>query len=528
MREVNFLYYVEHVVAKEVKALEIELPVILVVDNHTSHFSTKVSQKCEELGIVLVCLYPNSTHVTQPLDVSVFSPLKQVWAKYVFEKKFQQTLHSITAKNFARHFTLFLRSIDIKPWVVSGFRACGIFPWDFKNIDYGKIRDGCQRKKRQLDTLTWANSVYSRWLQTKATKDSGSSDAIIACTEEPLDLNSNMSDVEMDNSEEPLVINVNSNMSDIVVTNEDSLDVNFDDIPIYFGSPIESDLHHPLVSNESSMDSGYNCDRIDYIDSLKSQKFFDLSRSDVTYEEIPPCHLQKTDYFVQQGVAEFAQYEKAFPNPQNEIKNLPLMDINDENFPLDLTTHRASEFIPDVESATLPENSDDKILLDKIKEIFSPSIFKMYAKRNFRPENKDQDILQRLALLLKPLETIEDCLPLPEQSFRATGSRSNAKNTPIISDASFRVFRGEQERLKFEKELALTKQKEEKQEEKKEQAKLKALEEAAKKKQQVDERNRKSQKKLEEDLQKKLAKIAQRSTKSKQKGISKTNKNIKM
>lgn len=48
---------------------------ILIVDGHDSHVSIKAIKFCITHKIVLLCLPPHSTHLLQPLDVGVFSPL---------------------------------------------------------------------------------------------------------------------------------------------------------------------------------------------------------------------------------------------------------------------------------------------------------------------------------------------------------------------------------------------------------------------------------------------------------------------
>ena len=54
---------------------------ILFIDCHTSHISLKVIDAAKESNIILYCLTAPSppshtTHVFQPLDVSVYKPLK--------------------------------------------------------------------------------------------------------------------------------------------------------------------------------------------------------------------------------------------------------------------------------------------------------------------------------------------------------------------------------------------------------------------------------------------------------------------
>ena len=62
-----------------------EHPVCLIVDGHSSHIDLDTSTFCEANGILLYCLPPHSSHVTQPLDVGLFSPLKKCWQHAVAE-----------------------------------------------------------------------------------------------------------------------------------------------------------------------------------------------------------------------------------------------------------------------------------------------------------------------------------------------------------------------------------------------------------------------------------------------------------
>lgn len=54
-------------------------PVILFVGGHKSHLSLQLSQWCDDNVIILYALPPNTTHIMQPADVSVFKPLKTQW-----------------------------------------------------------------------------------------------------------------------------------------------------------------------------------------------------------------------------------------------------------------------------------------------------------------------------------------------------------------------------------------------------------------------------------------------------------------
>ena len=46
---------------------------------HFSHMSIDLIKRVRALAIHLFFLPPNNTHVLQPLDISVFGPMKQCW-----------------------------------------------------------------------------------------------------------------------------------------------------------------------------------------------------------------------------------------------------------------------------------------------------------------------------------------------------------------------------------------------------------------------------------------------------------------
>jgi hypothetical protein len=53
---------------------------LLIMDGHGSHITANVTSQCIEHAIDLLVLPLHTSHVLQPLDVSVFSPLKRALA----------------------------------------------------------------------------------------------------------------------------------------------------------------------------------------------------------------------------------------------------------------------------------------------------------------------------------------------------------------------------------------------------------------------------------------------------------------
>lgn len=71
----NFLLFMKHFV--QFVRCSKEKPVLMVLDNHDSHLSIPVLNFCKANGIVLVSFPPHTSHKLQPLDRTVFGPLKR-------------------------------------------------------------------------------------------------------------------------------------------------------------------------------------------------------------------------------------------------------------------------------------------------------------------------------------------------------------------------------------------------------------------------------------------------------------------
>ena len=112
---------------------------ILIGDNLSSHFNSRVLTLAQEHQIEFVCLPPNSTHFLQPLDVAFFGPLKQSWRKILNEWKLSRGKRAATLTKDA--FPRLLKKVQSALFgdggnhsenLVSGFRKCGIAPFSPK------------------------------------------------------------------------------------------------------------------------------------------------------------------------------------------------------------------------------------------------------------------------------------------------------------------------------------------------------------------------------------------------------------
>ena len=71
----DFLLFMKHFVA--VTKCTKEKPVLMLLDNHDSHINIPLIDYCRENGVVLLSFPPHCSHKLQPLDRSVYGPLKK-------------------------------------------------------------------------------------------------------------------------------------------------------------------------------------------------------------------------------------------------------------------------------------------------------------------------------------------------------------------------------------------------------------------------------------------------------------------
>ena len=76
-----------------ITAMGIKGLVLLIIDGTQVHLSLWISEFCDEKNIILHVLFPNSTHLTQPLDLSLMGSVKvhykKVVCKWIGENPFE-------------------------------------------------------------------------------------------------------------------------------------------------------------------------------------------------------------------------------------------------------------------------------------------------------------------------------------------------------------------------------------------------------------------------------------------------------
>jgi len=111
----------------------------MFLDGHSSHFSLHLSTFCREKGIILIGLIPNATHLLQPMDVSLFHPLKSEWKKIIHEWRINNNGERLKREDFSGLVNECLQRA-VKPETIrNGFRICGLYPFDVNAVPFEKL-----------------------------------------------------------------------------------------------------------------------------------------------------------------------------------------------------------------------------------------------------------------------------------------------------------------------------------------------------------------------------------------------------
>jgi len=102
-------------------------PRLLICDGHDSHITASWIGHCMKNHIILMVLPPHSSHLTQPLDVSVFKPLKTLMASAI-EPLVSTELHRILKAEWLSAFVEAHDGAFSIQNIQSGFRGTGIMP----------------------------------------------------------------------------------------------------------------------------------------------------------------------------------------------------------------------------------------------------------------------------------------------------------------------------------------------------------------------------------------------------------------
>ena len=129
-----FEYYVTNHLAKHVKITENNAQNTLILyDGHKFHISLTLTEWAKQRNVILFVLSPHTCHITQPLDVGVFGPLK-----CLYNRECQAYLQKNPGISITKYEVARLTSKSPEN-IVSAFRKSGIYPYNAKKITPSQV-----------------------------------------------------------------------------------------------------------------------------------------------------------------------------------------------------------------------------------------------------------------------------------------------------------------------------------------------------------------------------------------------------
>ena len=109
-------------------------PLLLMLDGHVSHYQPDLVRLAAKESIILFCLPPHCTHLTQPLDKGAFSPLK----KYCYQEcaRFMEDNPGeiVTIRNFPFIFSKAWNRAMMPRTLSASVSATGVCPFNREAI----------------------------------------------------------------------------------------------------------------------------------------------------------------------------------------------------------------------------------------------------------------------------------------------------------------------------------------------------------------------------------------------------------
>lgn len=106
----------------------------MFADGYPAHMHLEIYMWCRDNEIIYVILFPNSTHIMQPCDLTLFKSLKSRYQTELTKYQLDEMKTSIDEVEFVTILANTIRD-GLKPDIAkNGFQAAGLFPINRRNI----------------------------------------------------------------------------------------------------------------------------------------------------------------------------------------------------------------------------------------------------------------------------------------------------------------------------------------------------------------------------------------------------------
>ena len=137
MTAANFIKVMKHFITNARPSQDHQ--VVLIMDNHQSHLSYEALSLAKENFVHIITLPPHTSNKTQPLDRTVFGPMKTHYNQLANSWMMRNVGKLIYIYQIAELAGTALTKAATPDNVIAGFRVSGVWPFDrdiFSNVDY--------------------------------------------------------------------------------------------------------------------------------------------------------------------------------------------------------------------------------------------------------------------------------------------------------------------------------------------------------------------------------------------------------
>ena len=183
MDQTLFLQWLSNVFEPTMTTLRIRRPVLLFIDGARVHLSLEISEFCDENNIILYVLYPNATHLMQPLDLSLMGSVKQHYREAVRTWIEEHPFETYDKFAFPEAFRNMWKRAGTIENAAKGFKVAGLYPFDPHAIDERKLYPAeLFMPKRHLEPPPVADAVVTEVTPVKPKANCYCTSANPGCT----------------------------------------------------------------------------------------------------------------------------------------------------------------------------------------------------------------------------------------------------------------------------------------------------------------------------------------------------------
>ena len=103
---------------------------ILLLDGHGSHVTPEFMQFAHQHRIQLVYLPAHSSHITQPLNLGVFGPLKKRYKNFIIRNAHFDNAAAVKKHKFNTFYAKARNEVLSESLIQSAWRTAGLLPWN--------------------------------------------------------------------------------------------------------------------------------------------------------------------------------------------------------------------------------------------------------------------------------------------------------------------------------------------------------------------------------------------------------------